>query len=61
MITGAIRPSCRSQAPQCEATPCMNSGTCSEGWNRFVCDCSGTSFTGPRCAKGETFDYEIIM
>ncbi|XP_065332966.1 neurexin 1 isoform X3 [Cloeon dipterum] len=49
--SGAIRPSCRSQPKQCESKPCMNGGQCAEGWNRFVCDCSSTSFTGPRCAK----------
>ena len=30
----------------------MNEGTCHEGWNRYICDCSQTSFTGPTCGKG---------
>nr|CAD7425077.1 unnamed protein product [Timema monikensis] len=29
----------------------MNGGVCSEGWNRFICDCTATSFTGPTCGK----------
>ena len=30
----------------------MNHGKCTEGWNRYICDCSATSFTGPTCGKG---------
>nr|CAD7261985.1 unnamed protein product [Timema shepardi] len=32
----------------------MNGGVCSEGWNRFICDCTATSFTGPTCGKDAT-------
>ncbi|XP_063235605.1 neurexin 1 isoform X2 [Bacillus rossius redtenbacheri] len=48
---GAIRPACHEQGPQCDSQPCMNGGLCSEGWNRFICDCSATGFTGPTCGK----------
>ena len=36
--------------------PCMNGGVCTEGWNRFLCDCSATSFNGPTCGKGKPAD-----
>nr|CAH0109280.1 unnamed protein product [Daphnia galeata] len=49
--SGAIRPACHVLPPQCESQPCMNGGTCTEGWNRFLCDCSSTSFNGPTCGK----------
>ncbi|KAJ9589944.1 hypothetical protein L9F63_016928, partial [Diploptera punctata] len=52
--SGAIRPSCHVQLPQCDSQPCMNGGLCMEGWNRFICDCTATSFTGPTCGKDAT-------
>ncbi|XP_049784610.1 neurexin-1 isoform X4 [Schistocerca cancellata] len=52
--SGAIRPSCHAQEAQCSSQPCLHGGACSEGWNRFVCDCSATSFTGPTCGKEAT-------
>ncbi|XP_068083571.1 neurexin 1 [Anabrus simplex] len=52
--SGAIRPSCHAQLPQCDSQPCMNGGICTEGWNRFICDCTATSFTGPTCGKDAT-------
>lgn len=44
---------CRSMEPQCLSQPCMFKGTCSEGWNRFICDCRGTGHMGPVCQKGK--------
>ena len=38
--------------PKCSEKPCMHGGKCIEGWNRFICDCSSTSFTGPTCGRG---------
>lgn len=52
--SGAVRPSCHRAGPQCPSTPCLHGGKCSEGWNRFLCDCGHTGFTGPVCAKGES-------
>ncbi|XP_046998627.1 neurexin-1 isoform X1 [Schistocerca americana] len=52
--SGAIRPSCHAQEAQCSSQPCLHGGACSEGWNRFICDCSATSFTGPTCGKEAT-------
>lgn len=39
--------------PRCHRSPCLHGGVCREGWNRFVCDCSATSFTGATCRIGE--------
>ncbi|PAA86589.1 hypothetical protein BOX15_Mlig002077g3 [Macrostomum lignano] len=34
----------------CDSRPCGNGGVCREGWDRFVCDCTLTSFTGETCS-----------
>ncbi|CAH1365278.1 unnamed protein product [Tenebrio molitor] len=49
--SGSIRTLCHIQPQQCPSQPCLNGGTCTEGWNRFVCDCTNTMFTGPTCGK----------
>ncbi|KAH7942543.1 hypothetical protein HPB49_025033 [Dermacentor silvarum] len=56
--SGAVRASCHRSAgpPPCASQPCLHGGRCVEGWNRFVCDCDHTPFTGPVCAKGEWID-----
>lgn len=48
-----MKPSCHVQSNQCGGTvpPCQNNGVCNEGWNRPICDCSSTSFTGPTCGR----------
>ena len=51
--SGSIRSSCHIMPPKCGEKPCMHGGKCSEGWNRFICDCSETSFTGPTCGRGK--------
>ncbi len=49
-----VKPSCSKEPPkQCLSNPCLNSGTCREGWNRYVCDCSGTGYLGRSCERGE--------
>ncbi|KAF6200207.1 hypothetical protein GE061_006510 [Apolygus lucorum] len=52
--SGSIQPACHRQTPQCDSQPCMSGGLCTEGWNRFVCDCTATTFTGPTCGKEAT-------
>ncbi|KAG7247336.1 hypothetical protein CRUP_037129, partial [Coryphaenoides rupestris] len=48
-----IKPSCNKQAgKQCESYPCKNRGVCKEGWNRFICDCTGTGFWSRTCDRG---------
>lgn len=68
MCTGSIKTLCHIQPPQCPSQPCLNGGLCLEGWNRFICDCTDTIFTGPTCGKeaptlnfNGTQHVEIIM
>ncbi|XP_073773901.1 neurexin 1a isoform X45 [Danio rerio] len=50
-----VKPSCSKEPPkQCLSNPCLNSGTCREGWNRYVCDCSGTGYLGRSCERDAT-------
>merc|ERR1712203_877598 len=35
---------------KCGKNPCMNGGTCLEGYDSFNCDCRWTPFKGPICA-----------
>lgn len=41
------------QTNQCggAVSPCQNNGVCNEGWNRPLCDCSATLYTGPTCGR----------
>ncbi|XP_056627889.1 neurexin 1a isoform X1 [Triplophysa dalaica] len=50
-----VKPSCSKEPPkQCLSNPCLNSATCREGWNRYVCDCSGTGYLGRSCERDAT-------
>ncbi|XP_029110234.1 neurexin 1a isoform X16 [Scleropages formosus] len=50
-----VKPSCTKEPPkQCLSNPCQNNGVCREGWNRYVCDCSGTGFLGRSCEREAT-------
>ncbi|XP_029900623.1 neurexin 3a [Myripristis murdjan] len=47
-----IKPSCTKQpGKQCESYPCKNRGVCKEGWNRFICDCTGTGYWSRTCER----------
>ncbi|CAB3222790.1 unnamed protein product [Arctia plantaginis] len=35
---------------KCSSSPCLNNGTCLEGYDSYSCDCRWTSFKGPICA-----------
>lgn len=50
--SGSIRTSCHTMPGRCHDRPCLHGGLCTEGWNRYICDCSGTSFNGPTCGRG---------
>uniref|UniRef100_UPI003AAF8F45 neurexin-1a isoform X8 n=1 Tax=Centroberyx gerrardi TaxID=166262 RepID=UPI003AAF8F45 len=50
-----VKPSCSKEPPkQCLSNPCQNNGVCREGWNRYVCDCSGTGYLGRSCERDAT-------
>lgn len=52
-MTG-IKSSCNKlTGKQCDSNPCKNNGVCKEGWNRFICDCTGTGYWDFSCEKGE--------
>ncbi|XP_063893286.1 neurexin-4 isoform X2 [Helicoverpa armigera] len=35
---------------KCQSSPCLNNGTCLEGYDSYSCDCRWTAFKGPICA-----------
>ncbi|EEB13815.1 Contactin-associated protein 1 precursor, putative [Pediculus humanus corporis] len=35
---------------KCISNPCLNNGTCIEGYDGYTCDCRWTAFKGPICA-----------
>ncbi|KAL0970405.1 hypothetical protein UPYG_G00241520 [Umbra pygmaea] len=39
----------RELQKRCSGVPCGNGGLCKEGWNRYICDCTGTGYLGSNC------------
>lgn len=57
-----VKPSCSKEPPkQCLSNPCQNNGVCREGWNRYVCDCSGTGYLGRSCERGRHFCRTSVL
>ncbi|XP_073789241.1 neurexin 3b isoform X31 [Danio rerio] len=49
---GGIKSSCsKVTAKQCDSNSCKNNGICKEGWNRFICDCTGTGYWDRTCER----------
>ncbi|XP_042324307.1 neurexin 3 isoform X21 [Sceloporus undulatus] len=47
-----VKSSCiRVNSKQCDSYPCKNSAVCKDGWNRFICDCTGTGYWGRTCER----------
>ncbi|XP_077123593.1 neurexin 3 isoform X8 [Ranitomeya variabilis] len=47
-----VKSSCsRMSGKQCDSYPCKNNAGCRDGWNRFVCDCTGTGHWGRTCER----------
>ncbi|XP_075391341.1 neurexin-1 isoform X14 [Tenrec ecaudatus] len=63
--TAGVKPSCsREAARPCLSNPCKNNGMCRDGWNRYVCDCSGTGYLGRSCEREATilsYDGSMFM
>lgn len=57
-----IKSSCsKVTGKQCDSNPCKNNGACKEGWNRFVCDCTGTGFWDSTCERGKcSFPFNLF-
>ncbi|XP_023384570.1 neurexin 3 isoform X2 [Pteropus vampyrus] len=50
--TAGVKSSCsRMSAKQCDSYPCKNNAVCKDGWNRFICDCTGTGYWGRTCER----------
>ncbi|OWR44807.1 hypothetical protein KGM_214753 [Danaus plexippus plexippus] len=49
--SASVRPACHVLMKQCASAPCQHGAPCSEGWNRPLCDCSGTNYGGPTCGR----------
>ncbi|XP_048806041.1 neurexin 3 isoform X7 [Lagopus muta] len=47
-----VKSSCsRLSTKQCDSYPCKNNAVCKDGWNRFICDCTGTGYWGRTCER----------
>ncbi|XP_041035814.1 neurexin-2-like isoform X2 [Carcharodon carcharias] len=52
----------RETLKQCSMAPCRNGGQCREGWNRYICDCTGTGYFGKNCeTEGTVLSYDGSM
>lgn len=60
--TAGVKPSCsRETAKPCLSNPCKNNGVCRDGWNRYVCDCSGMGYLGRSCERGRFPEMTAIL
>lgn len=50
--SGGVRVGCDPPSKShCHTVGCHNQGTCAEGWNRRICLCASTGYSGPNCAR----------
>ena len=40
---------------RCVSNPCKNGGRCTQLWNKTICDCTGTDFSGTNCETPSFF------
>ncbi|XP_072300697.1 neurexin 3b isoform X6 [Eucyclogobius newberryi] len=63
-VTGIKATCTKVGGKMCDSGPCKNNGQCKEGWNRYVCDCTGTGFWDSTCEKESStlsFDGSMYM
>uniref|UniRef100_A0A8C1UU09 Neurexin-2-like n=1 Tax=Cyprinus carpio TaxID=7962 RepID=A0A8C1UU09_CYPCA len=46
---------------RCSSEPCAHGGRCREGWNRHVCDCTGTGYLGPNCEMEGGLNMGLLL
>ncbi|XP_036403703.1 neurexin 2b isoform X5 [Megalops cyprinoides] len=52
----------RELQKKCSSAPCGNGGQCREGWNRYICDCTGTGYLGENCdTEATVLSYDGSM
>lgn len=51
----------RELQKRCSSTPCGNGGLCKEGWNRYICDCTGSGYLGTNCEIGKESDDDVNL
>lgn len=57
-----VKSSCsRLSTKQCDSYPCKNNAVCKDGWNRFICDCTGTGYWGRTCERGKLSFLTSVM
>ncbi|XP_061104010.1 neurexin 2a isoform X1 [Conger conger] len=44
----------RELQKRCSSAPCGGRGQCREGWNRYICDCTGSGYLGRNCESEAT-------
>lgn len=49
----SVGSACKAVKPQCADYMCAGVGECTEGWNRPVCDCTNSMYSGDRCQNGK--------
>ncbi|TRY58439.1 hypothetical protein DNTS_002062, partial [Danionella cerebrum] len=47
---------------RCSSEPCAHGARCREGWNRHICDCTGTGYLGSNCeVESAVLSYDGSM
>uniref|UniRef100_A0A915HTV8 Uncharacterized protein n=1 Tax=Romanomermis culicivorax TaxID=13658 RepID=A0A915HTV8_ROMCU len=46
-----VQSGCDGPKEKCQIDSCANSGFCSQQWTTFYCDCSMTTYSGPKCTE----------
>uniref|UniRef100_A0A8C4QD20 Neurexin 3a n=1 Tax=Eptatretus burgeri TaxID=7764 RepID=A0A8C4QD20_EPTBU len=64
-VADGVKPFCAKTSPKrCSSSPCRNHGVCRDGWNRSICDCTATGYTGSQCEREATsisYDGSMFM